>query len=129
MALATTDNEYLALRCLEHIVTAEGGMTCVVFPSWQLPAGYDRTSADLLIRLQFGFPDVKPDMWWFDPAIHFADGREIQATQVREQHLGRTWQRWSRHLDPTQWRPGVDGLANFLALISSDLTRCAQGSS
>jgi len=30
----------------------------------------------------------------------------IQATEVIEQHLGRPWQRWSRHLQPMQWQSG-----------------------
>lgn len=104
----------------------DGPMTCVVLPSWRVPAGYDRDSADLLLRLPAGYPDVPPDMWWFDPAVRLADGRSVQATDTVEQHLGRSWQRWSRHFQGGQWQSGVDGLESFLALIRRELDHCAR---
>lgn len=101
-------------------------MTCVVIRGYVLPPGYDRAQSDLLLRLSPGFPDVPPDMWWFDPAIRLRDGRNVQATEVTEHHLGRTWQRWSRHFTPGQWRSGTDSLESFLALIRKELERCAK---
>jgi hypothetical protein len=129
MPLLASDTEYLELRGYKHEVSVEAGLTCIVFPSWPLPSGYDRESADLLVRLQAGYPDVPPDMWWFDPTVHFADGSTIPATEVQEQHLGRTWQRWSRHLVPDQWRAGIDGLENYLALICTDLSKAVEARS
>ena len=125
MNLPDSDAGYLTDRGLPHQVTVEGKMICLVFPAWPLPPGYDRASADLLVRLPAGYPDVPPDMWWFDPAIRLADGRTAQATEATERHLGRTWQRWSRHFPPGQWKSGVDSLQSFLALIRRELTRCA----
>lgn len=100
-------------------------MTCVVLPDFRLPSGYDRGESDLLIRLGPGYPDTAPDMWWFDPAIRLADGRTIQATEVVESHLGRHWQRWSRHFSAGQWRSGLDGLESYIALIRGELDRSA----
>ena len=125
MSLPPLDAAYLADRALDHEVQVNNGVTCVIFRRWKLPAGYDRDSADLLLRLPAGYPDVPADMWWFDPAIHLADGRSIQATDVMEQHLGRTWQRWSRHFQRGQWQSGIDGLESFIALIRGELDRCA----
>jgi hypothetical protein len=121
MTLPVTDQEFLAERDLDHQVAVESGMTCVVLRDWPLPHGFDRPAADLLIRLSPGYPDVNPDMWWFDPPVHRADGTALQATEVREDHLGRSWQRWSRHLAGGQWHSGVDGLESYLALIRKDL--------
>jgi hypothetical protein len=98
-------------------------MTCVVLPSFVLPPGLDREYSDLLIRFSAGYPDVPPDMWWFDPPLRRADGKPIPATEVIEQHLGRSWQRWSRHLTAGQWLSGVDGIQTFLALIRRELER------
>ncbi len=102
-------------------------MICLIFPGWPLPTGYVCKSADLLLRLHPGYPDAPPDMWWFDPALQLTDGQQLEATQVTEQHLGRSWQRWSRHLTADQWQSGVDGLESYLALISKELARCANG--
>jgi hypothetical protein len=123
MPLPDTDITYLRDRDLQHEITEESGMTCVVFPSFKLPAGLDHESADLLIRLPAGYPDLAPDMWWFDPGLRTRDGNVIQATESIESHLGRTWQRWSRHFQPGQWQSGIDGLESFMALINRELLK------
>lgn len=125
MSLPPDDEIYLSERHPDRQCHLEAGMTCLVFPGWALPEGYDPTVADLLVRLPAGYPDVAPDMWWFDPAVRLAGGVTIQATEVTEHHLGRSWQRWSRHFDAGQWQSGVDGLESFLALIQRELLRCA----
>lgn len=126
MSLPQADITCLVERGIPYSVSSEANMTCVIFPGYQLPSGYDRSAADLLLRLKPGFPDVPPDMWWFNPAIRLADGRVVQATEVTEHHLGRTWQRWSRHFNAGQWRSGIDSLESFLALIRKELERCAK---
>ena len=93
MALPQPDVEFLDSRGLAYTVSEEGGMTCVVFSNHKLPAGLNVASADLLIRLSPGFPDIPPDMWWFSPGVTRPDGQVIPATEVIEQHLGRSWQR------------------------------------
>jgi hypothetical protein len=40
-----------------------------------------------------------------------------------ETYLGRTWQRFSRHLEAGAWRAGTDSLKSFLSLIISELER------
>lgn len=125
MTLPELDATYLQDRGIPHEITIDSGMTCVVFPHWKLLPGYDCDAADLLIRLPAGYPDVRPDMWWFDPAIRLTDGRVIPAVEVIEHHLGRPWQRWSRHLAEGQWQSGVDGLESYLALIRRDLSQWA----
>ena len=124
MALPPADISCLVERGTVYQVTADANMTCVVLPAYQLPTGYDQPHSDLLLRLSPGYPDVPPDMWWFDPPVKLADGRVIQATESREGHLGRTWQRWSRHFSPGQWQSGIDSLETFLALIRKELERC-----
>lgn len=123
MSLPESDTAYLTERGITHEMVNEAGMTCVVFPRWPLPTGFDHDVADLLVRLSPGYPDVRPDMWWFDPPVRLADGRAVAATEVVERHLGRSWQRWSRHFTDGQWQSGVDGLESFLALIRSNLER------
>jgi len=121
--LPPDDTKYLTERAVNHSVVPEGNMTCVVFRDFNLPPGFNRAQADLLLRLSPGYPDVPLDMWWFDPPIKRADGHAIPATEVMEHHLGRSWQRWSRHLPAGLWRSGIDGLESFLALVRKELER------
>lgn len=122
--LPPVDAQYLAERGIAHSLTTEAAMQCLVLPSFPLPLGYDRATSDLLLRLHAGYPDVPPDMWWFDPTIRRADGKPIPQTELIEHYLGRSWQRWSRHLSAGQWRSGVDGVESYLALIRRELARC-----
>lgn len=124
MELPQIDVVNLAERGDAYEVFQEANMTCVLLRGYRLPAGYDRSQSDLLLRLSPGYPDVAPDMWWFDPPVRLADGRAIQATDGIEQYLGRSWQRWSRHFGTGQWRSGIDCLESFLALIRRELERC-----
>jgi Prokaryotic E2 family E len=125
MSLPADDLAHLAERSIAHQILHEANMTCVVLPAFPLPVGYDRSEADLLLRLSAGYPDVPPDMWWFDPPVRLSDGRTVQATECSEQYLERTWQRWSRHFEQGQWRSGIDCLETFLALVRKELQRCA----
>ena len=70
----------------------------------------------LLLRLPPGFPDATPDMFWVDPPLHTAEGATIPGTESIEQHAGRSWQRWSRHIQG-QWRPGIDNLATYMFYV------------
>ena len=123
MSLPDPDARYLASLGTESRIEAEGGMTCVLLRDWPLPAGLSHATADLLVRLHSGYPDVAPDMWWFCPAVRLADDTSLPRTDVYEHYLGRQWQRWSRHLTAGQWRSGVDGLENYLALVRHELER------
>src|SRR5438874_1292534 len=67
--LPSTDTIYLAERGVNHSVTADANMTCIVIPAFPLPPGYDRSQSDLLLRFNAGYPDVPPDMWWFNPPV------------------------------------------------------------
>src|SRR2546423_13397272 len=94
MSLPQVDITYLTERGIEYSVTSEANMTCVIVSAYRLPLGYEPIRSDLLIRLNPGYPDVQPDMWWFDPPVRLSDGRTVQATEVTENYLGRQWQRW-----------------------------------
>lgn len=121
--LPPNDVKYLTERAIAHSVLPEANMICVIFPNFSVPPGFDRPLSDLLLRFSPGYPDVPPDMWWFDPPLRRADGQPIPATEVIERYLGRSWQRWSRHFAAGQWQSGIDGLESFLALVRRELER------
>lgn len=47
------------------------------------------------------------------------------ATELTETYLGRSWQRWSRHIG-NGWRPGIDDLRSYLAYITTCLRSATQ---
>ena len=121
--LRTEDQSYLD----EHFAweaTVEGGMVCVTIAGYTLAAGLAPAATTLLIRLPPGFPDVAPDMFWLSEHVTRTDGNLIPAIDVSEPHLGRTWQRWSRHI-AGRWRPGTDDLRSYMAYIRSCVQKAA----
>ncbi|MER8758106.1 hypothetical protein NKH69_20875 [Mesorhizobium sp. M0976] len=119
--LPAVDQDYLRARAPGHSVSLDGGMIAIIIPSFPLPSGFTAVAVDLLLRLSPGYPDVAPDMWWFEPAVRRTDGQVIEATQSQEAYLGRTWQRWSRHFQAGQWRSGIDSLESYLTLVRKEL--------
>lgn len=127
MSLPEFDVQYLTDRAIVHEVVADGGMVCVLLSDWRLPAGLSVSETTVLLRLAAGYPDVAPDMWWCSPAVRLADGSTIQATDLTEQYLGRSWQRWSRHFTTGQWKSGIDGLESYIALMNAEFLLAVEG--
>lgn len=107
-----------------HELGEDGGFTTVVIHGFMIPAGLEPNEADLLLRLPPGFPDASPDMFWLCPAVTVSGGAPIPGTESVEPHLGRMWQRWSRHISG-QWRPGIDNMATYLAYVRRCLDQAA----
>ncbi|MCC7002035.1 MAG: hypothetical protein IT357_07755 [Gemmatimonadaceae bacterium] len=125
--LPAVDLQFLQEKSVLFEVLSESNMTCVLLKDYELPPGFDRDRADLLLRLSPGYPDVPPDMWWFKPPVLLAGGTKAQATDLMETYLGSSWQRWSRHLEQGQWRSGCDGLEGFLAVVRGSLEQAVRG--
>ncbi|MFT3864593.1 MAG: E2/UBC family protein [Solirubrobacterales bacterium] len=120
--LSEVDKAFLEQRGFDHEVIGEGQMVSLIIHGFRMPDGYVPGVVDLLLRLPSGFPDAAPDMWWTAPAVSYVGGSAPPATEVRQEFVGRTWQRWSRHL-AVSWRPGIDNLQTYLRLIRTDLER------
>jgi hypothetical protein len=121
--LADSDVAYLRSKGFDFEAQVEGNMISLVIKGYTLPAGYQPTEVDLLLRLPPQFPQVSPDMFWTDPVISYLNGGSPSQTQVRESYVGRTWQRWSRHFGRSRWRPGTDDLRSYLRLIRATLEK------
>lgn len=108
---------------LSYEVASDGSFVAVTIEGWPLPAGLEPRVGTLLILLPPGFNDAAPDMFWLDPPAT-NQGQPIPGTESMEIHAGRTWQRWSRHIQGA-WRPGVDNLATYLAYVRRCLDQAA----
>lgn len=112
--LREQDQSFLDSLGYHFTVKVSDGFVNVVLADFPTP-GLDQGHVDLLLRLPIGFPDATPDMFWVAPALT-AEGAAIPGTEQTENYLGRSWQRWSRHIGG-QWRPGVDNLETYLAYV------------
>ncbi len=121
--LPENDIGYLRSWALKFEARVEANMISVVIFDVELPSGYEPQKVDLLLRLPLQFPQAPPDMFWIDPVVTYVGGAVPPQTQVREHHMDRSWQRWSRHFGMSHWRPGVDDLRSYMTLIRSTLER------
>jgi hypothetical protein len=84
---------------------------------------YDKASVDLMVRIPGGYPMTALDMFYVSPELKLRNGGWPVGAEVFEQHGGRLWQRFSRHLQASPWRPGVDSIKTFLAVILPELQK------
>lgn len=126
MRLPEPDRQYLDRAGIAYREFEDGtGMLNVELLDFPLPDGLNAQNACILFRLSAGYPDVPPDMWWTIPHLTPVAGGSIPATEVIETHDGRSWQRWSRHLDHAMWRSGIDGLESYVRILRTELGSAA----
>jgi len=121
--LPEADEEYLNALDLPWETVVESGSQRVLVYGFPLPPGYNRSSVDLNLRIQPGYPDAQLDMVYFYPALVRSDGRAIEAI-ADDRFDGKVWQRWSRHRTAENpWIPGVDYIGTHLGLVEHWLAR------
>lgn len=114
MMLRAEELEVLERLGFVYRVEQHGGVTHILISGYQLPVGLGSSTTNLLIQIPVGFPDVRPDMFWCQPAVNKTSG---VPPGTSAQVIGAvSWQRWSRHIG-SAWRPGIDDLETYLAYI------------
>lgn len=120
--LPEPDVEYLKGKEFQYRAVQDSGVVALSLFEFRLPSHYEPSVCELMVRLPAGYPGGNPDMFWTIPTIAKSKGGSPQAADVFEEYLGRRWQRWSRHYEGG-WRPGIDGLASYLAAINRELAK------
>lgn len=120
--LPEADRDFLVAAGYEHTIERVGEQTHIVIKSFPLPR-YKPQNADLLIIVPNGYPNSKLDMFWTFPDVSLPSGQVPHKADVHEQHGGRNWQRWSRHIADGQWRAGVDNLRSYITTVKTELAK------
>lgn len=120
--LPEVDRDFLCAAGYDYTVDRVGSEMHVVIKNFPLPR-YTPQTADLLIKIPNGYPNAKLDMFWTSPDVSLPSGGVPLKAEVREQHGGRSWQRWSRHIAEGKWRPGVDNLRTYMTTVKTELAK------
>ncbi|MGG6232330.1 E2/UBC family protein [Tenacibaculum sp. SDUM215027] len=123
MFLPEFDRDYLLEKEYVFEEKIDANRNGLIIRDWILPTGkYNLETSDLLILLPNGYPEVRPDMWYFNPAILLAPSNKLaKQTQVNINFEGKVWQRWSRHYPANEWRSGIDGIHTYLKKVQTAL--------
>lgn len=123
MFLPEFDREYLLEKEYVFEEKIEANRNGLIIRNWILPTGkYNLDTTDLLILMPSGYPEVRLDMWYFNPAILLVPSNRLaKQTQVNINFEGKTWQRWSRHFPANEWRSGIDGIHTYLKKVQTAL--------
>ena len=126
MFLPEFDRDYLLEKGYQFEEKIDVNINGLILKNWSLPVGkYNFVKSDLLIIIPNGYPEVRPDMWYFNPPIYLApSNKPARQTQANISFEGKAWQRWSRHYPANEWRSGVDGIHTFLKKVQTAL-ECA----
>ena len=119
MFLPEFDRDYLLEKGFQFEEKIDANRNGLIIRNWLLPVGkFNLQTSDLLILMPNGYPEVRPDMWYFNPAILLApSNRPARQTQVNINFEGKAWQRWSRHYPANEWRSGIDGIHTYLKKV------------
>lgn len=105
-----------------ELVEQPDGWAFLVLKEFPFPEGFLPRAAKVLIKLPPLFPDAAPDMFWVNPHVHLSNGAAPHGT-CTETLLGETWQRYSWHLSPGVWKPGISSLRDFIRCVRGRLER------
>jgi len=121
VSLPEEDSRFLNAKGFDWRVEPNGSGGYLILHDFPVnPDRFDRSCTDLLILIPQGYPLAGLDMFFADPWVKLHSGELPGQADVPQEYLGRKWQRFSRHLQQP-WRPGLDGLASFLAIIAKEL--------
>lgn len=109
-----------------HWETLSNGGLWLIIHDYPIPEGYTTRAVQIALMISPNYPAVEIDMAYFHPHLQKKNGKGINAISVQLID-GRSFQRWSRHRQQGQWRPGIDNILTHLALVDNwllnDLTR------
>lgn len=124
-SLPEEDINFLNELGLHWETLSNAGLWLIIY-DYPIPEGYTVTTVQIALMISPNYPATEIDMAYFHPHLQKKNGKTINAVSIQLID-GRSFQRWSRHRQPGQWRPGIDNILTHLSLVDNwllnDLTR------
>ena len=108
----------LRQRFLGAQMRRDGGATVVTIPEFQLPPGWNKSTASIHFVLPAGYPHANPDCFNADKDLRLADQSMPRSSQLQNLAIvGETlWFSW--HLKKP-WKPNRDNLVSWVGVVHS----------
>lgn len=115
--LPAEDEEHLNALAYPWEVISSGSIW-LLLENYPLPEGYTAKTTTLALLIPPAYPAAEIDMAYFYPALAKTSGRGIAAIAMQSID-GKNFQRWSRHRQAGDWRPGIDSIITHLSLVDN----------
>jgi hypothetical protein len=119
--LPAEDIEFLDCNSFQWEAIANEG-NWLIIRDYPIPKGYNVRSADIALMIPPNYPAAQIDMAYFYPHLQKTNGKGVTATssQIIDD---KNFQRWSRHREAGEWRPGEDNVMTHLLLANNWLEK------
>lgn len=118
--LPSKDRQYLESKGYQFQEINDGANCGLIINNFNIvpEEKFIAKQASLLIILPKGYPDIPPDMFYFDPELRLISNNNHpdRASEIVV-HFEKKWQQWSRHADANEWRTGQDGIHSYLQRV------------
>lgn len=122
--LLEKDETHLEERSLYWETFMDAGRRWLLLRNFVLPDGYNAPVVDIAIEVPPTYPRSEIDMFHCYPHLALKSGRPIPQTSVQTSIGGRSFQRWSRHLNgQTRWNPATDSVMTHLAVVEAAILK------
>lgn len=116
------DIETLCRQGFDASIVEEPPRFYVVVGNMELPPCYEPRATTLMMMADYQYPASALDMFWTEPHVRRADnGAFPQSAEQIEQHIGRSWQRWSWHYEG--WNPSHHSVVTHLEVFFDRLAK------
>ena len=118
--LPAKDRSFLESKSYQFREVSDGARNGLIIDNFVIIPEKKFTVKDssLLILLPQGYPDVPPDMFYFAPELKLASSNNYpDRANSKVSYFAVSWQCWSRHAPPTEWRAGIDGIHSYLQRV------------
>lgn len=118
------DETHLEERGLYWETFVDAGRRWLLLGNFVLPDGYNAQVVNIAIEVPPTYPRSEIDMFHCYPHLALKSGHEIPQTSVRTSIGGRSFQRWSRHLNgQTRWNPATDSVMTHIAVVEAAILK------
>jgi E2/UBC family protein E/multiubiquitin len=121
-SLPADDAEFLCDKSFRWEALSENGLKWVIIYEYPLPEGYNVAKVEIALQITPSYPATEIDMAYFYPQLARKTGGTIHALSYQSID-GKIFQRWSRHRNPGEWRPGLDNISTHLLLVDNWLEK------
>lgn len=116
--LSSEDENFLNRTGASWETLLEGNTGWVIIHSFPIPTGYNVQETSVAFMIPSSYPVVEFDMMYFKTPLSRLDGKPIGALSTQALD-GSTYQRWSRHRVPGEWRSGLDNLETHVVSVKA----------